>query len=161
MRIGITEICVDDQDKARTFNTDVLGLVVKFDASYRGTYRWLAVVSPEEPDGTQLLRAPTNDAAAALQAARRQSGDTGLVVHHRQLSARLPTACLERRRVLSAPQPIGYGGIDAVFEDGCGNLLNLHREDVGRQARPLTVGRATREETDGVRIAQPAHHETR
>ena len=127
MRIGITEVFVDDQDKARTFYTDVLGLVVKIDASYGGTYRWLTVVSPEEPDGTQLLLAPINDAAAALQATRRHPAHRRCRSPPRTVSG-TTEACLERRRVRVQPQPMGYGGIDAVFEDGCGNLLNLHQD---------------------------------
>ena len=128
MRIGIAEVFVDDQDKARTFYTDVLGLVVKIDASYGSTYRWLTVVSPEEPDGTQLLLAPIYVAAAMLQAARRRSGIPALSFTtencqrtHQQLASRGAV-------FVSEPQPMGYGGIDAVFEDGCGNLLNLHQD---------------------------------
>jgi len=74
MRIGVTEIFVDDQDMARAFYTEVLGFEVKVDASYSDTARWLTVVSPEDPEGTQLLLAPVDDAGAALQVARRNSG---------------------------------------------------------------------------------------
>ena len=56
MRIGLTEIFVDDQDEARKLYTEVLGLQVKTDAPYGGTARWLTVVSPEDPQGTELLR---------------------------------------------------------------------------------------------------------
>jgi catechol 2,3-dioxygenase-like lactoylglutathione lyase family enzyme len=67
MRIGVTEVFVDDQEKARTFYTGLLGFQVKVDASYSDTARWLTVVSPEDPNGTELLLTPINDAAAVLQ----------------------------------------------------------------------------------------------
>jgi catechol 2,3-dioxygenase-like lactoylglutathione lyase family enzyme len=127
MKIGIVDVFVDDQEKARRFYTDVLGLQVKMDASY-GDGRWLTVVSPEEPDGTQLKLAPLTDAAAALQTARRETGEptvsfttTDCYRSYQELSDRGAT-------FLSEPQQYGYGGTDAVFEDGCGNLLNLHQD---------------------------------
>jgi catechol 2,3-dioxygenase-like lactoylglutathione lyase family enzyme len=82
VRIDITERFVDDQDKALRLYTEVLGFLVKTDAPYSDTARWLTVVSPEQPDGPELLLAPMTDA---------------------------------------------YGGADAVFEVGCGNLVNLHQ----------------------------------
>ena len=128
MRIGVTEVFVDDQDKARAFYTGVLGLEVKDDASYSDTARWLTVVSPEDPEGTELLLAPVNDAAAALQAARRESGTPAVSFatgdcqqSYRELAGRGAV-------FVSEPQQRGYGGTDAVFEDGCGNLLNLHQD---------------------------------
>jgi predicted enzyme related to lactoylglutathione lyase len=128
MRIGVTEVFVDDQDKARAFYTEVLGLVVKDDARYNATARWLTVVSPEDPDGTQLLLSPINDAAAALQRARSETGAPALSLvtedchrAYRELS--------ERGAVfLTEPTTMGHGGTDAVFEDGSGNLLNLHQD---------------------------------
>jgi hypothetical protein len=72
VRIGITELHVDDQEKAlRFFYTDVLGFDVKVDAAYGESGRWLTVVSPEAPDGPELLLAPMTDAGRALQSARR------------------------------------------------------------------------------------------
>jgi catechol 2,3-dioxygenase-like lactoylglutathione lyase family enzyme len=74
VRIGVVEVFVNDQGKAHAFYTGVLGLQVKTDARYSVTARWLTVVSAEDPGGTQLLLAPLNDAAAALQSARREAG---------------------------------------------------------------------------------------
>ena len=74
MRIGVTEVYVDNQDKARRFYTEVLGFQVKTDAAYGEGARWLTVGSPEDPDGSQLLLAPLSEPAAALQRARRESG---------------------------------------------------------------------------------------
>jgi catechol 2,3-dioxygenase-like lactoylglutathione lyase family enzyme len=128
MRIGVTEVFVDDQDKGRAFYTEVLGLVVKVDASYGDTSRWLTVVSPDEPDGTQLLLAPMNDAAAALQATRRQSGTPALSFTTQDCQRDYRELASRGAVFVSEPQPMGYGGTDAVLEDGCGNLLNLHQD---------------------------------
>lgn len=57
MRIGLTSVYVDDQERALRFYTEVLGFVKKADIT-NGPYRWLTVVSPEEPDGTELQLAP-------------------------------------------------------------------------------------------------------
>ena len=63
MRINLTSVFVDDQDKALRFYTDVLGFVKKNDVPL-GEHRWLTVVSPEEPDGTELLLEPDGHPAA-------------------------------------------------------------------------------------------------
>ena len=128
MRIGLTEIFVDDQDMARKLYTEVLGLQVKTDAPYSGSARWLTVVSPEDPQGTELLLAPMNDAAAALQAARRETG-TPAVSFTTEDCHRTYRELSDRGAVfVSEPQPMGYGGMDAVFDDTCGNLVNLHQD---------------------------------
>src|SRR5437016_10283308 len=63
MKIKLTSIYVDDQDKALHFYTGVLGFAKKSDFS-NGPFRWLTVVSPEEPDGTELQLALNNNPAA-------------------------------------------------------------------------------------------------
>jgi len=63
MRIKVTSLYVDDQDKALRFYTEVLGFAKKTDFS-QGPYRWLTVASPEEPDGTELHLALNNNPAA-------------------------------------------------------------------------------------------------
>ena len=128
MRIGLVEVSVDDQDEARAFYTAVLGFRVKDDASYGDSARWLTVVSPGDPDGPQLLLAAMNDAAAALQAARREAG-TPAVSFATEDCPRDYRELVGRGAVfVSAPQQMGYGGTDAVFEDGCRKLLNLHQD---------------------------------
>jgi catechol 2,3-dioxygenase-like lactoylglutathione lyase family enzyme len=128
MRIGVTEVFVDDQDKARAFYTGVLGFEVKDDASYSDTARWLTVVSPEDPEGTELLLAPVNDAAAALQAARREAGTPAVSFATEDCNRAYRELAGRGAVFVSEPQQRGYGGTDAVFEDGCGNLLNLHQD---------------------------------
>ena len=74
MKIKVTSLYVDDQDKALRFYTEVLGFVKKTDFS-QGPYRWLTVASPEEPDGTELqLALNSNPAAKAYQQAMFQQG---------------------------------------------------------------------------------------
>jgi len=71
LKIKLTSVYVDDQDKALPFYTDVLGFVKKADVS-QGPYRWLTVASPEEPDGTELQLA-LNDILRLRPTSRRCS----------------------------------------------------------------------------------------
>src|ERR1051325_2829086 len=72
MKIKVTSVYVNDQDKALRFYTEVLGFVKKADFS-QGPFRWLTVASPEEPEGTELqLALNDNPAAKAYQQARFQ-----------------------------------------------------------------------------------------
>src|SRR5246127_2840577 len=74
MKIKLTSVFVDDQDKALRFYTEVLGFAKKADFS-QGPYRWLTVASPEEPDGTELqLALNSNPAPKAFQHAMFQQG---------------------------------------------------------------------------------------
>jgi catechol 2,3-dioxygenase-like lactoylglutathione lyase family enzyme len=127
MRIGVTEIAVDDQEKAREFYTGVLGLRVKVDAPYGDGARWLTVVSPEDPDGTELLLGPLDDAAAALQARRRERGAPAISFTTDDCRRSYEELTARGAVFVTEPQERPYGGIDAVLEDGCGNLLNLHQ----------------------------------
>jgi catechol 2,3-dioxygenase-like lactoylglutathione lyase family enzyme len=74
MKIKLTTVYVDDQEKALRFYTDVLGFTKKADVS-QGPFRWLTVVSPEEPEGAELqLALNDNPAAKAYQAAIFEQG---------------------------------------------------------------------------------------
>ena len=74
MQIGLTSIFVDDQDKAEQFYTEVLGLQVKTKAPYGPDELWLTVVSPEDPDGVELVLHLTDEPARAFQEAAREVG---------------------------------------------------------------------------------------
>ena len=80
MKIKLTSVFVDDQDKALRFYTDVLGFAKKTDFS-QGSFRWLTVGSPEEPDGTQLQLALNDNPAAR----RRRHGPNALRFPARRL----------------------------------------------------------------------------
>src|SRR6187431_716965 len=87
MKIKITSVYVDDQDKALRFYTEVLGFVKKADFS-QGPFRWLTVASPEEPDGTELqLALNDNPAAKAYQQAIFQQGQPALNLYSDDVQA--------------------------------------------------------------------------
>src|SRR3712207_4582863 len=78
MKIKLTNVYVDDQDKALRFYTEVLGLAKKADFS-QGPFRWLTVTSPEDPDGTELqLALDDNPADKAYQQAKLQQGQPAI-----------------------------------------------------------------------------------
>src|SRR6202166_2570487 len=81
MKIKLTSLYVDDQNKALRFYTEVLGFAKKADFS-NGPYRWLTVASPEEPDGTELqLELNNNPAAKAYQQAIFQQGQPAIMFY--------------------------------------------------------------------------------
>jgi catechol 2,3-dioxygenase-like lactoylglutathione lyase family enzyme len=128
MRIGLTGIFVDDQDKAEQFYTEILGFRVKTSAPYGPTERWLSVVSPEEPDGVELVLHRTDEPARAFRQASREVGRP--VISLRTDDCRRDAERLKARGVVFVKEParMDYGGMDAVFDDTCGNLINLHQE---------------------------------
>ena len=99
MKIKLTTVYVDDQEKALRFYTDVLGFVKKADFS-QGPYRWLTVASAEEPDGTELqLALNDNPAAKAYPAGDVPAGPARGHVLHRRRAGRLRAHEGARRRV--------------------------------------------------------------
>ncbi|HZA82893.1 MAG TPA: VOC family protein [Actinomycetes bacterium] len=128
MRIGLTGIYVDDQDRAERFYTEVLGFQVKTSAAYGPDERWLSVVSPQEPDGVQLVLHLSNEPARAFREASREVG--------RPVVSLTTDDCVGEAERLKAkgvvfvkePARMPYGGMDAVFDDTCGNLINLHQD---------------------------------
>ncbi len=124
MRIYVSSVLVDDQEKALQFYTNVLGFVKKIDLPL-GEFRWLTVVSPDAPDGVQLLLEPNvNPAARTFQQAILQQGIplTSFAVDDVQKE-------YERLKALGvifrgAPETSGPV-MTVVFEDTCGNLIQL------------------------------------
>jgi catechol 2,3-dioxygenase-like lactoylglutathione lyase family enzyme len=128
MRIGLTGIYVDDQDRAERFYTEVLGLQVKTNAPYGPSERWLSVVSPEDPDGVELVLHLADEPARAFQAASRQVGRPVLSLTTNDCAAEAERLKAKGVVFVKEPGRMAYGGIDAVFTDTCGNLLNLHQD---------------------------------
>ena len=128
MRIGLTSIFVDDQDQAEQFYTQMLGFQVKTSTPYGPEERWLTVVAPEDPDGVQLVLHLADEPARTFQAASRQAGRPMLSLHTDDCQG--VAERLKARGVVFVKEPgrMDYGGIDAVFTDTCGNLLNLHQD---------------------------------
>ena len=124
MRIYITSVLVDDQEKALRFYTDVLGFQKKNDIPL-GAARWLTVVSPDDPQGTELLLEPDgHPAAGPFKAALVADGipATSFAVDDVQ-------AEFQRLRDLGVrftQEPLEMGPVTtAVFDDTCGNLIQI------------------------------------
>ena len=124
MRITLTSVLVDDQAKALAFYTDVLGFVKKNDVPV-GEHRWLTVVSPEGPDGPELLLEPSeHPAAKPFKDALVADGIpfTSFAVDDVQAEfERLSTA-----GVRFTQEPTDMGPVTtAVLDDTCGNLIQI------------------------------------
>ena len=128
MRIGLVSIYVDDQDQAERFYTQTLGLQVKTSAAYGPGERWLTVVSPEEPDGVELVLHLADAPARTFQAASRERGRPVLSLHTDDCQREAERLKAKGVVFVKEPGRMPYGGIDAVFDDTCGNLLNLHQD---------------------------------
>jgi catechol 2,3-dioxygenase-like lactoylglutathione lyase family enzyme len=128
MQIGLTSIFVDDQDQAERFYTQVLGLTIKTDAPYGPGERWLTVVSPEDPDGVELVLHLADESARVFRQASRVIGRPGISL--RTDDCRRDAERLKAAGVVFVKEParMDYGGMDAVFDDTCGNLINLHQD---------------------------------
>ena len=128
MKIKLTSVPIDDYDKALKFYTEVLGFVKKQDIPLGDGARWLTVVSPEEPNGTELLLEP-NAGYPAMKALKESLVKDGIPF----------TAFLvgdvqqeyERMRELGAEftmEPTNMGMTTAaVFDDTCGNLIQIYQ----------------------------------
>lgn len=124
MRIHLTNVFVDDQAKAMNFYTDVLGFVKKHDVPV-GADRWLTVVSPEAPEGTELLLEPSgHPAARAYKDALFNDGIPAVSFAVDDVPAEY-----ERLRALGVrftQEPASMDQVTtAVLDDTCGNLIQL------------------------------------
>ena len=123
MRIHLSSILVDDQDKALRFYTEVLGFEKKTEIPL-GEHRWLTVVSPEDPDGTELVLEPDSHPAAKPFKQHSSATDpfTSFAVND-------ITAEFERLRALGVrftQEPVDMGPVTtAVLDDTCGNLIQI------------------------------------
>ena len=124
MRIVVTSVLVDDQDKALRFYTDVLGFVKKHDVPV-GAHRWLTVVSPDNPDGVELLLEP--DEHPAVKPFKRAIVEDGIPF----TSFDVKDVHAEYQRLVAAgvrftQPPVEMGPVvTAVFDDTCGNLIQI------------------------------------
>lgn len=124
MKIHLTSVMVDDQAKAEKFYTEILGFVVKHDVDL-GADRWLTVVFPENPQGTELLLEPSGHPAA-------QPFKDALVadgIPFTQFAVDDVHAEFERLKSLGVrftQEPTDMGPVTAaVFDDTCGNLIQI------------------------------------
>ena len=124
MKIKLTSVYVQDQEKALRFYTEVLGFVKKADFS-NGPYRWLTVASSEDPDGMELQLA-LNDkpAAKAFQEALFQQGQPAAMFFTDDVKSDYER--IKARGAEFTMVPTGVtGSTIAMLKDSCGNLLQL------------------------------------
>ena len=124
MRINLASVLVDDQEKALRFYTDVLGSVKKTEFPV-GEHRWLTVVSPEDPDGVELLLEPDEHPAAkpfkeALAADGIPYTSFAVADVHAEFDR------LKGMGVTFTQEPVAMGAMTtAVLDDTCGNLIMI------------------------------------
>jgi len=124
MKIKLTTIYVDDQDKALRFYTEVLGFAKKADFS-NGGYRWLTVTSPDDADGVELqLALNNNPPAKAYQEAIFQQGQPAVMFFTDDIKAdyeRIKAKGVE----FKMPPTAVTGSTIAQLNDGCGNMVQI------------------------------------
>ena len=124
MKIKLTSVYVDDQDKALRFYTEVLGFVKKTDFS-QGPFRWLTVASPEEPEGTELqLALNDNPAARAYQQAMFEKGQPAVMFFTDDLQADYERMTARGAEFTMPPTDV-TGSKIAKLNDTCGNLIQV------------------------------------
>ena len=124
MKIKLTSVYVDNQDKALRFYTDVLGIAKKADFS-QGQFRWLTVGSPEEPEGTQLqLALNNNPAAKAYQEAMLQQSQPAAMFFTDDLQADYERMKARGAEFTMPPTDVTASKI-AMLNDTCGNLVQV------------------------------------
>jgi catechol 2,3-dioxygenase-like lactoylglutathione lyase family enzyme len=128
MKIKLTSVSIDDYDKALKFYTEVMGFVKKQDFPLGEGARWITVVSPEEPNGTELLLEP-NASYPAMKAFKESLVKDGIPftaflvndVQHEY----------ERMKALGVEftmEPTNMGmSTAAIFDDTCGNLIEIYQ----------------------------------
>ena len=124
MKIKLTSVYVDDQEKALHFYTDVLGLTKKADFS-NGGYRWLTVASPDEPDGVELqLSLNNNPAAKAYQEAMFEQSQPATMFFTDDVKADYERV-KARGGAFKMPPTEVTGSTIAQLNDTCGNLIQI------------------------------------
>ena len=127
MKIVVTSVLVDDQEKALLFYRDVLGFLPKHDVPM-GEHRWLTLVSPDDPDGVELLLEP--DAHPAAKPFKKALVADGIPF----TSFAVEDVAAEHARLTAlgvrfTQPPTAMGPVTtAVFDDGCGNLIQIAQQ---------------------------------
>ena len=141
MKIKLTSVYVDDQDKALRFYTEVLGFVKKADFS-QGPYRWLTVASAEDADGTELqLALNNNPAGRTYQQALFQQGQPAAMFFTDDLNADYERMKASGAEFTMPPKEVTASKI-AMLNDTCGNLIQVTQLMKWQEAvRPQPEGR--------------------
>jgi predicted enzyme related to lactoylglutathione lyase len=124
MKIKLTTVHVNDQDKALRFYTEVLGFAKKADFS-QGPFRWLTVTSAEDPNGTELQLAASDDPAAkAYQQARFQQRQPAAMFYSDDIKGEYERIKARGAEFTMPPTDV-TGSTIAMVDDTCGNLLQI------------------------------------
>ena len=124
MKIKLTSVYVDDQEKALRFYTEVLGFAKKADVS-QGPFRWLTGAAPEEPEGTELqLALNDNPAAKAYQQAMFQQGQPAAMFYTDDVKAEYERIKARGAEFTMPPTEV-TGSTIALLNDTCGNLIQI------------------------------------
>lgn len=127
MKIKLSSVFVDDQEKALKFYTEVLGFIKSKDVPV-GDYKWLTVVSPENPDGVELLLEPSDHPATqAFKKAIFEEGIPLTAFAVDNLEAEYQRLKSRGVRFRMPPTEMGPTRI-AVFDDTCGNYIQIYQE---------------------------------
>ncbi len=124
VRINLTSVLVDDQDKALKFYTEVLGFTTKHDIPM-GEHRWITVVSPEDPDGTELVLEP--DSHPAVRPFKEALASDGIPFTSFAVDdVAAEFVRLQALGVRFTQEPVDMGPVTtAVLDDTCGNLIQI------------------------------------
>ena len=128
MKIKLSSVSIDNYDKALAFYTEKLGFVKKQDMPLGDGQRWLTVVSPEEPEGTELLLEPNAEypAMKALKADLLRDGIPFTAFHVADVHEEYER--LKARGVEFTVEPTNVGtAIIAILDDTCGNLIQIYQ----------------------------------
>lgn len=131
MRIKLTSVSIDDYDKALKFYTDVMGFLPKRDIPLGEGARWITVVSPEDPDGTELLLEPNAEypAMKALKESLVKDGIPFTAFEVRDIQKEYER--LKNLGVEFTMEPTNMGmATAAVLNDTCGNLIQIYQVTV-------------------------------
>ena len=124
MKIGLTTVYVDDQDKALRFYTEVLGFVKKTDVS-QGPFRWLTVISPENPEGVELqLALDNNPVVKAYQQGMLQQSQPAAMFFTDDVQADYERMKARGAQFTMPPTDVTASRI-AMLKDTCGNLVQV------------------------------------
>ncbi len=126
MKIKLNSIMVDDQDKALKFYTEILGFVKKNDIPF-GEFRWLTVVSPEEPNGAEVVLEPMGFPPAKIY--QKALFEAGIPLTAFQVEdIQKEYARMKKLGVVFKGEPKQMGPVTlCAFEDTCGNLIQLYQ----------------------------------
>ena len=133
MIIGVTSVAVDDQEKALKFYTETLGFLTKHDMPLGNPEgdRWLTVVSPERPDGVELLLEPNrNPITLAFQQGLMEQGFPSIILIADDVQAEYERLNGLGVEFTMPPSDIGTA-IMAIFNDSCGNLIQIMKVKSG------------------------------